>query len=101
MPKIFEYFGIIFLFYANDHLPMHVHAQFQEHESKFEFELENGKLISVRTKKVKGKIPLPKQKMGDAEKFIQLYYKEIIQSWTDFFVLKKRVKSKKITKKIS
>lgn len=79
---------------------MHVHAQFQEFENKFEFELENGKLISIKIKKVKGKLPLPKQKLIDAEKFISVYYLEIINSWTDFFVLKKSIKSKKITKKI-
>lgn len=26
MPKIFEYFGFIFLFYSNEHDPVHVHA---------------------------------------------------------------------------
>ena len=26
MPKIFEYFGFIFLFYSNEHEPIHVHV---------------------------------------------------------------------------
>ncbi|MGM9778134.1 MAG: DUF4160 domain-containing protein, partial [Prevotella sp.] len=26
MPKIFEYFGLIFLFYSNEHEPIHVHV---------------------------------------------------------------------------
>jgi hypothetical protein len=34
MPKIYEYFGLIFLFYANDHEPIHVHVQYAEFESK-------------------------------------------------------------------
>ena len=34
MPKIYEYFGIVFFFYANDHEPIHVHVQFAEYESK-------------------------------------------------------------------
>ncbi|MDE6341047.1 MAG: DUF4160 domain-containing protein, partial [Muribaculaceae bacterium] len=25
MPKIFEYFGLIFYFYSNEHEPIHVH----------------------------------------------------------------------------
>ncbi len=28
MPKIFEYFGFIFLFYSNEHEPIHVHVNF-------------------------------------------------------------------------
>jgi hypothetical protein len=28
MPKIYEYFGIVFFFYANDHEPVHVHGQY-------------------------------------------------------------------------
>ncbi|MBR3578817.1 MAG: DUF4160 domain-containing protein [Bacteroidales bacterium] len=27
MPKIFEYFGLIFYFYSNEHEPIHVHVQ--------------------------------------------------------------------------
>ena len=26
MPKIFEYFGLIFFFYSNEHEPIHVHV---------------------------------------------------------------------------
>jgi len=61
MPKIYEYFGIIFLFYSKEHLPVHVHAQYQEFENKFEFVYENGKLKELKTKKVKGKMPLPEK----------------------------------------
>ena len=27
MPKLYEYFGLIFLFYSDDHDPMHLHVQ--------------------------------------------------------------------------
>jgi len=100
MPKIYEYFGIIFLFYANDHLPIHVHAQSHECENKFEFEFENGKLKSLKIKPVKGKLPLPETKKRDAEIFVRKYCKEIAEKWTDFFVLRKKVKNKKINRKI-
>lgn len=36
MPKIFEYFGLIFFIYTEDHLPIHVHVKYAEYESKFE-----------------------------------------------------------------
>ena len=26
MPKLYEYFGLIILFYANEHEPVHVHG---------------------------------------------------------------------------
>ena len=47
MPKIYEYFGIIFFFYANDHEPIHVHVQYAECESKVTFVYDNGVLISL------------------------------------------------------
>ena len=40
MPKIFEYFGFIFLFYSNEHEPIHVHVMKDEHEAIFEIILE-------------------------------------------------------------
>jgi hypothetical protein len=36
MPKLYEYFGLIVLFYSNDHRPIHVHGKYQEKESKAE-----------------------------------------------------------------
>jgi len=29
MPKLFEYFGLIVMSYANEHEPVHVHGKFQ------------------------------------------------------------------------
>ena len=37
MPKIFEYLSYIIRFYSNDHLPIHVHVQIEQRESKAEF----------------------------------------------------------------
>ena len=42
---------------------------------------------------------LPKQ-IKEAEKVINAYAGEIVDRWTDFFVLKKKIKSKKITQKL-
>ena len=44
MPKIFEYLGIVFFFYANDHKPLHVHARYAEYESIIELEISEGQL---------------------------------------------------------
>ena len=35
MPKIFEYFGFIFLFYSNEHEPIHVHVMKDGHEAQY------------------------------------------------------------------
>ncbi len=37
MPKIYEYFGLVFLFFSNDHEPIHVHVRYGEYENKLEF----------------------------------------------------------------
>ena len=34
MPKLYEYLGIIILFYANEHEPVHVHGRKGGKESK-------------------------------------------------------------------
>ncbi len=42
MPKLYEYFGLIILFYSNEHEPIHVHGKYQGQESKAEIIFENG-----------------------------------------------------------
>jgi hypothetical protein len=36
MPKLYEYFGLIVMFYANEHEPVHVHGKCRGRESKAE-----------------------------------------------------------------
>jgi hypothetical protein len=48
MPKLYEYFGLIILFYSHEHEPIHVHCKFQGKESKAELKFENGKFVEVR-----------------------------------------------------
>ena len=47
MPKLYEYFGLIFLFYSQEHEPIHVHCKFQDTESKAEIRYENGKFKEI------------------------------------------------------
>ena len=99
MPKIFEYFGLIFLFYSNEHEPIHVHVIKDGQESVFDIILENGELKALN-KRNSGKTPLNDKDASTAEKFITKYYKNIVEKWVNFFIYKKRVRSTKITKKI-
>ena len=55
MPKIYEYFGLIFFFYSNEHLPIHVHVSKAESEMKFDLVYEGGKLSRIDIKKISGK----------------------------------------------
>ena len=100
MPKIYEYLGLIFFFYANEHLPIHVHVAKGECENKFELFFENGKLLNWEVKKVKGRLPLPEKDLKEAIKFIKKYYEGIVNKWTDFFVRNKKVTCEVIRKKL-
>lgn len=100
MPKIYEYLGMIFFFYANEHLPIHVHISKAEFESKAELVLMDGKLLKINFVKVKGRKPLNKNELKDAAIFIKKYYSEIINKWTAFFVMNKKVSCEVINKKI-
>jgi hypothetical protein len=55
MPKLYEYFGLIILFYSHEHEPIHVHCKFQGKESKAELIFENGKFLEVSISDVPGK----------------------------------------------
>jgi hypothetical protein len=98
MPKIYEYFGLIFLFYSNDHLPIHVHVKSDERESKFVLKYEDGKLFDVI--QVNSKTPLSERQTRNSIKFIKKYHKQITEKWYDFFVLHKSLKCRKINTKI-
>lgn len=100
MPKLFEYFGLIILFYSNEHDPIHVHGKFQDKESKAEIEIINGKIVKISYKNVKGKKPLVKTKLNDFKTIVSTYSESIVKSWIDFFVFNKPIKSRKITKRI-
>ena len=100
MPKIFEYFGFIFLFYSNEHEPIHVHVMKEGHEAIFEIMLENGELAEVRRRTSNKIPPLSEKDATTAEAFVKKYYKNIVDKWVNFFIYKKRIRSTKITKKL-
>lgn len=99
MPKIFEYFGFVFFFYSNEHEPIHVHVLKGETDIVFDIILEEGTLKDVSPRMGKRK-PMSDRDQKIAEAFVRKYYKNIVDKWIKFFVLKKAVRSTKITKKI-
>ena len=100
MPKIFEYFGFIFYFYSNEHEPIHVHVIHGARESIFDLIMMNGELASINIREKRGAEPLPEKDKRTAEMFIHKYYKNIIDKWVKFFVLKQTIHSTNIKKKL-
>lgn len=100
MPRLIEYFGLIFYFYSNEHLPVHVHVSHAEYETILELFFQEGKLVDVQTRKADGIEMLPAKDQKDALKVVETYANEIAQKWLEFFVLKKKPTIRKITKKL-
>jgi len=99
MPKIYEYLGILILFYSNEHEPIHVHGKYQGQESKAEFMIINGKVVAITIKNVKGRKPLPSNILKNFNDFVNAYSDQIVQKWIDYFVLHKQVECEKIERK--
>ena len=100
MPKIFEYFGFIFYFFSNEHEPIHVHVIHGSKESIFDLIMLNGALQEIRVRERKGAEPRVEKDKRTAEEFIRKYYKNIIEKWVKFFVLKQAIRSTTIKKKL-
>ena len=100
MPKIYIYFGITVLFYSNEHEPVHVHGKFQGRESKAELLIENGKVLKIILRPVKGREPLQPTNLKDFENFVNSYSDKIVQKWIDYFVLHKKVLCENIDRRI-
>lgn len=100
MPKLYEYFGLIVMFYANEHDPVHVHGRSQGRESRAEIILINGEVNEIRYTMVAGKAPLDLNEMRYFEEIVSVRTSEIVGKWIDFFVLHKTVKSERITRRL-
>lgn len=99
MPKLFEYLGIIFFFYSNEHEPIHVHARKGEFESKIEFILDDGVIVEIIIKNVKGKHPLKGADLKNLKDFILDFSYDIVSKWIDYFIYHKEIEFKRISEK--
>ena len=55
MPKIYEYLGIVIMFYSDEHEQIHVHAVYNNNTVKVSFFIKDGKIYRVTYKDVYGK----------------------------------------------
>jgi hypothetical protein len=79
MPTVFYYFGLQFLFYSNDHEPIHVHVQNADGEAKFKIE----PICLIENRGLKNK------DLKLAEIAIEENKEVIIERWKEFFKEKK------------
>ncbi len=100
MPKLYEYFGLIVMFYSNEHEPIHVHGKYENRESKAELVVIDGEIINIRFIDVNGKLSLDRVEMKKFEVLVNHYKEDIVKKWIDYFILHKSVTSITINKKL-
>jgi len=101
MPEIYEYFGLIFYFYSNEHDPIHVHVKKGDKETIFDLLIYNNVLTEIKTRKRRGKEMLSATDEKKTKDFITYYAEDIVKKWMAFFVLKSEVKLVHIKTKIN
>ncbi|MEI6388887.1 MAG: DUF4160 domain-containing protein [Spirochaetota bacterium] len=89
MPKLYEYFGLVIMFYANEHEPVHVHGTCQGRELRAELIIIDGKIVEICYSTIVGRAPLEVQERRYFEELISAKADEIVKKWIDFFVLHK------------
>jgi hypothetical protein len=100
MPKLYEYFGLIIMFYANEHEPVHVHGKIQDRESRAEIIVINGIVSEIRYSAAAGRSPLNLNETRYFEEIISTRADDIIAKWIDFFVLHKHITPERITRRL-
>src|SRR5213592_3646884 len=100
MPKLYEYMGILVLFYSNEHEPVHVHGRYQGRESRAELLIENGRVVRIAYTSVRGRRPLQDERLRDLQTLVEHFAQDIVQKWIDYFVLHRRIRPEKITRRI-
>jgi len=100
MPKLYEYFGLIVMFYANEHEPFHVNDKCQGRESRAEIVLINGIVREISYTTVMERAPLEPNEMRFFQELVTVKAEEIVQKWIDFFVLHKSITSERITRRL-
>ena len=100
MPKLYEYFGLIVMFYSTEHEPIHVHGKCQGRESRAEIILINGMIQEIRYTSVAGRAPLESNELRFFQELVNNKADEIISKWIDFFVLQKSITPERINRRL-
>jgi hypothetical protein len=100
MPKLYEYFGISVFFYANEHLPVHVHGRYEDDETIAEIITADGKVVSIRYRKVPNRRPLSGKARAHFVELVEAKADDILQKWADVFLLNKVIKPEILTRRV-
>jgi len=100
MPKLYEYFGLIVMFYSNEHEPVHVHGKFQGRESRAEIIVLAGAVEKINYTSVAGRNPLEANEMRFFQEIVGAKADEIVSKWIDFFVLHKSIAAERVTRRL-
>jgi len=100
MPKLYEYFGLVVLFYSNEHEPVHVHGLYQGRECRADFMIVDGKVVDIQFCSVKGRRPLDAAQSRDFKTLVGEYANDIVQKWVDYFVLHKAIQPERIERRL-
>ena len=101
MPELYEYFGLVFYFFSNEHDPILVHVKKGDKETIFELIIFNDVLTEIKTRKRRGKDMLSANDEKDTRDFIIFYADDIIKKWIKFFLLKSEIKVVHIKTKLN
>ena len=100
MPRLYEYFGLILIFYANEHEPVHVHAKCQGREARAEFVILDGAIAEIRFGATPGRARLTDQEMRLFREITNARADDIVQKWIDYFVFNKSIQPERITRRL-
>lgn len=100
MPKLYEYFGLIVMFYSNEHEPVHVHGKCQGRECRAEIIVVAGEVVEIHYTEVAGRAPLDQNEQRFFQEIVKFKANEIVGKWIDYFVLHKSVSSERITQRL-
>lgn len=95
-PLAFSFEGIKVYLYHNDHLPIHIHAKYNEYESIYELIIDNGKLVDI-IQRENEYMPLPPVQDKKVRKFLKKHFKQVVEKWTDVVIYNKQIKLTRIS----
>jgi len=100
MPKLYEYFGLVVFFYANEHEPVHVHGRCQGREGRAELVIVAGVVTDIRFGQTAGRPSLTPAEQRRFEQVVKTRANDIVTSWIDYFVLNKSITPERITTRL-
>ena len=100
MPKLYEYFGLIIMFYANEHDPVHVHGKCQGREMRAELVIIDGLISEIRFMRQPGRQSLSDSEQRYFEEIVSAKADDIVLKWIDFFVLHKSITPEVISRRL-